>query len=65
MLKYTYLYVHSSIVFKNVETKWNVALSPAGVLSGNSGKQNDIQECTSAMLKLPVNFSELYCLKNR
>jgi len=57
-------YVHSSIVSRNVDMKWKVALSPGGVLSGNSGKQNDTQECISAILKLPVSFRILYGLKN-
>ena len=58
-----YLYVHSSSVFKNVDTKWNAAASPAGVLSGSSGRQKLTQLCISAMLKLPVSFSVLYGLK--
>ena len=61
----TYLYWHSSMVPRNVDMKLNVTTSPAGVLSGNSGRQNVTQEWTSARLKLPVNLSVLNGLDNR
>ena len=59
----THLYVHSSMVSRKVDTKWNVVESPVGQRSGNSGKQKQIQECTSAWLNVPDSFSALYCLQ--
>jgi len=46
-------------VLRNVETKLKVTPSPAGVLSGTSGKHDATQECISAMLNDPDSRSLL------
>ena len=63
-VKSTHLYTHSSWVSRKVDTKWNVIQSPGGVLSGNSGRQKQTQEWTSARLKGPDSLMVFRGLKN-
>jgi len=56
---YIYRYVHSSMVPRNVETKLKVTTSPAGVLSGTSGRDDETHECISATLNEPSSCSLL------
>ena len=59
-----FLYLHSSRVPRKVDMKLNVTLSPAGVRSGNSGREKVTQEWTSARLKLPVSVRVLNGLQH-
>ena len=51
--------MHSKTVLRNVEMKLKVTTSPAGVLSGTSGKHDATQECISAVLNDPNSRSLL------
>ena len=56
---HSYRYVHSKTVLRNVDTKLKVTTSPAGVLSGTSGRHDTTQECISATLNDPSSRSLL------
>lgn len=51
------------MVSRNVETKVNMTLSPAGAFSGISGRQNETQVCISPRLNAPFSVSTLYGLE--
>ena len=56
---HTHRYVQSKTVLRNVEAKLKETTSPAGVLSGTSGRHKATQECISAILNEPVSCSLL------